>query len=271
MSAVTRPLGPLPARVYWTRRAALAGIFVLLVFGTGRVLGGGSDASSEAGEVATQVAAQPALTATTGTPSATATGDRPGTDDPTANGTSTQEATRTSTPLPAPDGPCESDSVRVQPVVEDARAGADVPLILELTSPKAACTWRVSPTSVVVRITSGSDFIWSTQDCPKALATQDVVVRRETPARVRLTWPARRSDDECSNQAGWVGPGWYHVSTAALAGEPNDLQFKLRSPVRPTVTVTPKPAKPSRKPSDGASQPTEEPAGSTGDGAREPD
>ena len=45
MSAVTRPRGPLPARVYWTRRILVPSVALLLVLGIGKALGGGRDAS----------------------------------------------------------------------------------------------------------------------------------------------------------------------------------------------------------------------------------
>src|SRR3712207_838388 len=50
MSGVTRPRGPLPARVYWVRRALVLGLAVVLVFAIGRLLQGftfGGDESPE--------------------------------------------------------------------------------------------------------------------------------------------------------------------------------------------------------------------------------
>lgn len=246
----------------------MIGTAALLVFGVARMLGAGSDASSDGGDAA-QLAGAPAASTSAGQPSTRPGGTaKPGGKATTKQGPRlTAKPTPSPTPLPAPDGPCTSKEVAVKPVVSEAHAGSDVTIVLELTSPRAACTWEVSSTSVVVRLTSGDDFIWSTQHCPKALPTTSVVVRKETPARVALTWPARRSDEECSNQAGWVGPGWYHVTTAALAGEPADVQFELDAAVRPTVTITPKPKKSPKPSTSGA--PTEEPLDS-GDGASEP-
>ena len=67
MPTTVRPRGPLPARVYWTRRIVVLGIPLLLVVVLARVLGGSSDAKDAGADTATRVGA------TTGTsPAATA-------------------------------------------------------------------------------------------------------------------------------------------------------------------------------------------------------
>ena len=43
MSSLTQPRGPLPARVYWTRRLILLAVAALLLVTLARVLTGGSD------------------------------------------------------------------------------------------------------------------------------------------------------------------------------------------------------------------------------------
>ena len=63
MSTVTRPRGPLPRRVYWVRRLLVLGIALALVFGIGRLLGGGPAQDDDP-------SAQPAAaTASSATPS----------------------------------------------------------------------------------------------------------------------------------------------------------------------------------------------------------
>ena len=56
-----------------------------------------------------------------------------------------------------------------------------------------------------------------------------------------VTWNARRSEDGCPRQTDWALPGFYHVSVAALAGEPTDEQFELRAPSAPVITRSPEP------------------------------
>ena len=113
---------------------------------------------------------------------------------------------------------------------------------IKLTSVESpACTWRVSPEKLAVKLVSGSDRIWSSQDCPRAVPPVDVIVRQEEPAKVDVVWHGQRSDSTCSRTTAWAQPGWYHVQAAAFGGEPSDVQFELRPPVPATITPKPKP------------------------------
>ena len=134
--------------------------------------------------------------------------------------------------LAEPDGPCSDRDITVSPEVKDAVAGRDVTIRLHLrTLESEACTWKVSPRTLTLKITSGHDDIWSTRQCPRAVPTQEVVVRRDTSTSLDVTWhDAKRSDDSCSPRTEWALPGYYHVEVAALAGEPADEQFELKAP-----------------------------------------
>lgn len=232
-SSLTR--GPLPAKVYWRRRMVLIGGALALVLGLGRLLGGGSDGSSDDPGVAEQVAAAPTSTAPSRTPAVTRK-PRP---------TKSSSPTPTPTPtLAVPDGPCDDADVSVTPSVVDAIAGRDVVVLLELrTIIDEACTWRVSPSHLTVSITSGADDIWSSQQCPASVPVEDVTVRQDVTTTVSLVWNAKRSDEDCSRLTAWAMPGYYHVAAAALGGEPLDVQFRLTKPV-PEVVVETTPPEP---------------------------
>lgn len=237
MTPVTRPRRPLPRRVYWFRRTMVLVLACALVFGVGRLLDGGSD--EDAGP-----SARPASSA--GSASGTLTPSGGATSEARPTGRATTGAVkprRTRTPLAMPTGPCRDSDVRVIPTLgEPAYAGGDVALTLKLTTFESpACNWEVSPSSVAVKLTSGSDRIWSSQDCRSAVPTVPVVLRDKKATYVDVTWSARRSDAECSNLTGWAVPGWYHVSTAALGSEPVTQQFELLAPVPQTITPTPTP------------------------------
>ena len=73
------------------------------------------------------------------------------------------------------------------------------------------------------------------------IPTEDVVVRLASVTQVPVVWNSRRSDSECSDRTAWALPGFYHVRTAVLGGEPTDVQFQLVAPTAPTVTQTAKP------------------------------
>ena len=81
----------------------------------------------------------------------------------------------------------------------------------------------------MVKVTSGEDRFWSTQDCGGAVPKQSVVVRREAPTTVSMAWNGLRSDADCSRTTSWAEPGYYHVVAAAFGAEPTDVQFRLLS------------------------------------------
>ena len=248
MPSPVRPRGPLPARVYWTRRLALLGVAVLLVAGLARLLGGSSDGSDPAGQAAQVGATTPSSAVTTeAAPTAAPTATKP-------RQPGRKHRAKPAEPVLAePSGPCESADIVVTPSITSAPGGSDVPITLNLrTRVTAACTWQVSPETLTMKITSGTDDIWYSRQCPSAVPVQDVVVRQAVDTPVAVTWNARRSDEDCSDLTEWALPGFYHVEAAALAGEPTDVQFELVRPssavITKTVTPRPRPKKGSNRP-----------------------
>lgn len=236
MAALTR--GSLAPGVYWRRRLAVLGTVLLLVIGVARMFGGDEEPAATAANVSAPtsptISAPPSPTTTVGV---------------TPTPTTVPKPTPTPTPtptLPAPTGRCSDDDIVVEPSVTDAQATKTVVVRLTLrTLATPACTWRASSNTLQLKITSGSDRVWSTIDCPHAIPTGDVVVRRDTDAVVNVGWNSRRSDEDCSSHTAWAMPGYYHVSVAALGGEPQDLQFALSKPrptPKPTSTPTPTPS-----------------------------
>lgn len=237
MTSFTR--GPLPARVYWTRRLLVLGTALVLVLAIARMLTGGSDATSEpqAAQVAAAAAAQESTAVTPTPPAVTPTTPAAGKGRHPGRARSSQAPV-----LAAPTGPCSDEDVAVEPDVRHPVAGRDVTFKLRLrTISSPACTWRVSHDTVTLKITSGADDIWSSRQCPRAIPTQDVVLRDNVTTSVKVTWDAKRSDDTCSVRTEWAMPGFYHVAAAALAGEPADQQFRLEAPTGAVVTLSPSP------------------------------
>lgn len=230
--------GPLPARVYWTRRLVVAGLAFGLVFAFAHLFGGSSDATSK--PQARQAAAQ--IKPTTASSDAAPTAGPTVPQGPVKQHRTKKDATPKPPPLAEPEGSCSDSDVSVTPAVHHAFAGGPVTMVMKLrTIDSPACTWTVSPDSLTVKITSGADDIWFSRECTRSIPQQDVVVRNTQTTKVELTWSGRRSDDTCSRYAGWAMPGWYHVSAAAYAGEPADVQFNLRHAQPTVVTKTDKP------------------------------
>ena len=228
-----QPRGPLPARVYWTRRLVLLGVALVLVAGFARILGGSSDGSDSTGDKATTAAAT-----TTTSPT-----EEPTTEPVKKKRKKKRDADR------AAAGRADR-SLREQRHRGHAggsrRAGwrrrRDHPRTCA-ASQTPACTWTVSSDTLTVSITSGEDSIWSSRECPVSIPAQDVVVRQAVDAPIAVLWNAKRSDDECSVYTDWALPGFYHVEAAALGGEPTEVQFELVRPASAVITktVTPKP------------------------------
>lgn len=226
--------GPLPAGVYWRRRVFVLGTAFALVFVIARWLTGSSDGRSEDAGVAEQAGAQVQATETVTAGQSTATAAT------TASPTGRKGASATPT-LAAPEGTCEPSDVVVTPsVAKGAEAGDDVTLRLSLqTLESEACTWQVSRNSITVKISDGSDELWTTQQCPAVVPTESVVVRRDVATVVELTWNARESAARCTPRTAWVLPGAYTIAAAALGGEPAEAEFTLVRPTARTVEVTP--------------------------------
>jgi len=234
MTPVTRPRGPLPARVYWTRRLLLLVVAFALVFGIARLLGGGGSGTPQARPVGADASSSTAAATEALSPQSTAGAVPTG----LAAGTTTSP-----TPLASPSGPCSDSDVVATPSVKDpVYAGRPVVFTMTLTTRTSpACTWEVSSRALVVKVTSGSDRIWSTQECSGAVPKQSVVVRKDHPVDVSVAWNGQRSDRDCTRSTAWAEPGYYHVVAASFGAEPVDVQFVLRSPVPRTITATPTP------------------------------
>jgi hypothetical protein len=237
MPTTVRPRGPLPARVYWTRRLVVLAVPVLLVVVLARVLGGSADGKDPATAKATQAGATTTVTAApTAGPTAT-----PGTGKKGKKGKKNRTV-ETAPPEPVlaePTGPCTESDIVATPALTSAPGGADIPITVNLrTIATEACTWQASPETMTVTITSGSDYIWSSRECPASIPPQDVVVRQAVDAPVVVTWSAKRSDEGCTKWTDWAMPGFYHVEAAALGGDGTDVQFELTGGVPAVVTTT---------------------------------
>lgn len=242
MPSTVRPRGPLPARVYWTRRIVVLAIPLLLVVVLARVLGGSSDGKDTSTGTATQAGATVDEAAPTSGPTADATTE--GTKGRKGKGTKkrNQETAPPEPVLAEPTGPCTESDIVATPNLSNAAGGSDVPMQINLRTKVAeACTWQASAQTMTVTITSGDDYIWSTRECPVAIPPQDVVVRQAVDAPVVVTWSAKRSDETCSDRTAYAMPGFYHVAAAALGGEATDVQFQLVAPQPGVITRTAEP------------------------------
>ena len=224
MARARRTGGRLPASVYWRRRLAVLSIVLLLIVGISRFFFNGSDGADE---TATPVAEEPTATVTV-TPTPTA---EPSKEAGKAGGNKPKKP-KSSAP-PEPTGECSPSDIVVEPAVTDGYSYDNVTIPLQLRTVKAsACTWKLSSDALQVRISQkGGDLVWSTVDCPKAVPTKEIVVRRDVVTTLPLTWTGRRVvAGECTGHGPWVKPNFFVIVASALGGEPSSATFGLYKP-----------------------------------------
>lgn len=234
MAAMTR--GRLPASVYWRRRAlalvVLVGLPLLVIATVAHLVGGGpaqAPRATQAGASTTPSSSAPSESAARTAKKAARAAARAARQ---AAKQSAADRRAEKAAAAVPQGPCGVGAVSVTPEVPQAVAGRTVPVKLRLRSLSgAACTWRASFATITVKISSGSDDVWASRQCPKLLAAESVVLRADRDVTVTVPWSARRSSEErCTDYNAWAAPGYYHVVAAAFGGEPTDVQFHLLNP-----------------------------------------
>jgi hypothetical protein len=210
------------------------GVAALLVLGITRLLSmGGGDGPGQATQAGSGTSQTP-----------TAASSPTGSLSPTAYRTGRKG-------LVQPNGPCDPSDVLVTPVVAQAHVAQPVRIVLEVTSIQSeACTFAVSPESVIVRLLAPqrSEPLWTSQQCTSVVPERTVVARPTRPGRVAVFWDGRTSDEECSNLTDWVFPGDYTAQAIAVgSSRATSSEFVLGMAIRPTVTKTPTPtASPSK-------------------------
>jgi hypothetical protein len=224
-----RPAGPLPARVYWVRRLLLAVILVvalsLVWWAVGRVFGGGSgpDSAASAGGQSPVNGGGPAA----------AVGDA---SNHQQTGGDTKPPGKHRDPkkkskhhrLAAPSGPCGPTQVDVEVGVHDIAAGRSEPVTLTLKSVGvAACTLAITPDTLALRITSGSDVVWSSDECPNDVLARELVVRAQKPVVYTFTWNGHRSTETCASPGKVAQPGGYWAEAALIGADAHRAYFDV--------------------------------------------
>jgi hypothetical protein len=227
--------GPLPPGVYWRRRVFVGLLALGVVFVSVNLLRSGSDGSSD-DPVAEQAAGEVEASHTVTVQPSEQRTQRRG----KGGRAPIQGPTFDPTVLADPEGTCAPADVVAVPTIDEAVAGRPVTIGLSLQTLQAdACTWRIAPKRVVVKISGEYGDVWTSQQCRAVVPNREVVVRRALATVVELTWNARESDTGCPEATEWVLPGRYRVAAAALGGEPRVLDFRLERPTAATVTPSP--------------------------------
>lgn len=182
-----RPVGPEPEQTYWARRAVVALVALVLVVLVVSLLTGGDEPDRVAQATASPVpsAAAPSLPAT---------------------------------PLPSPTPttvPCTPEALKVGAAAteESYAVGASPKLELTITNTGTVpCTRDLGAAAVELRVTSGADRIWSSDDCAKPGGVDVVTLAPGKSEISRVTWSGKRSRPGCTGDQERAEAGTYRVS-----------------------------------------------------------
>lgn len=192
MSSLLRPVGHLPASVYWFRRGLVLAVLALLFFLVVRLFGGGGD-NPQNTAASDPSSAPPAAPTTTPTVMAT--------------------PTRTTTPPPPRDTKCSGSDVRVEvlPANRKIASGSALNFVVRLDAVSDGCKATIDPGALTVTVMSGNDLIWTTTHCGQAIPRATLVVAKGKQAASTVPWNGHRSGPGCLPGQPVAKPGTYVV------------------------------------------------------------
>ncbi|MFI5711354.1 hypothetical protein [Kribbella sp. NPDC051620] len=214
MSSLLRPVGHLPASVYWFRRALVLVVLVALLFVLIRVLGGGGDPKNSAATDPGQNPSSGPTAIPTQTPSAKTSATKKPTEKPTE--------TETNTPK---DVTCIGRDVKIEvvPATRTLTAGNSMNLVIQLSAVRDECRVVVDPTVLSLTITSGKDQIWTTEHCEKVVPRATLILAKGKQSTATIPWDGRRSRPGCLPGQLQAKPGTY-VAKAVYDGRASTEQ-----------------------------------------------
>jgi hypothetical protein len=215
MSSLLRPVGHLPASVYWFRRALVLVVLVALLFVLVRVLGGGDDPKNSAATEPGQNPTSAPTVVPTPTPDAKTSG--------TEKSTKTPEPTETA--KTAKDVDCIGKDVKIDvvPARRTLASGSSMNLVIQLSAVRDECRVAVDPTVLSLTITSGKDQIWTTEHCEKVVPRATLVLAKGKDSTATIPWDGRRSRPGCLPGQLQAKPGTY-VAQAVYDGHASTAQ-----------------------------------------------
>ncbi len=227
------PVGPLPAPVYWRRRAlAFAVVLVVLLVGWAVLPDGGSDRPDTAAAVGSPTPEGGTASSLAATPPA---GDRGGSGGVGSTGgpaTATPSPAPASSPPPAPPKPCSDKALQLRILPERPAYEVGQQPVLDLVVRNVstvACVRDLGAAHQEVLLYDVRNRrLWSSNDCYPGGTRDPQVLGPGDSASFSVTWSGLSSRPECAGERVRVGPGGY-----TLLGRLGTLTSK-RSPIRLT-------------------------------------
>ncbi|MGH3322113.1 MAG: DUF4232 domain-containing protein [Streptosporangiaceae bacterium] len=221
------PIGPLPPRTYWRRRALILCVVLAVVGLAAWACTATGDAHRNGRAPADARAALPtALPTVTTTVTVTAT--------PRSSPSSSASPSARAGPSARAAGPapCGEDDLAVSAEAgEDSYAPKQRPAftVHVENSGDGPCRVDVGSKSLSLVITSGHDHIWSTDDCAKHAKSATRTLKPGKSYETTITWKRRRSSpEECKGEGETAKPGWYVATPRVGDIEGDKAVFRLR-------------------------------------------
>jgi hypothetical protein len=201
LGPLLHPVGPHDPGVYWRRRLILLLVVVVVIIAIVAATSGGG------GDTAT-VAQQPP-------PSS-----HPPTSGPSPSASAGPAHVTTGTPAPttsaagATPAACSVDALQLQAKTdqEPYPAGVEPKLTLVVTNPgPAPCRTDLGSSQLELRVLSGTDRVWSSDDCAPDGAAEPSVLQPGQPWAASLTWSRTRSAPTCPSGEPKADPGTYRL------------------------------------------------------------
>ena len=92
-----------------------------------------------------------------------------------------------------------------------------------------ACVLKRTPATVELKIYSGTDRIWSTDDCAKLVAPTSQLVKVASTVTWKVAWDGRRSAAGCGHRSGTPRAGTYFATFQFSGAKPTQQRMILRS------------------------------------------
>jgi hypothetical protein len=204
MSSLLRPVGHLPASVYWFRRGLVLAVLVLLFFLVSRLFagGGGGDANNTAAS-GPQPNPSGAPVGPTTTPSTT----------PKTTAKKSEQTTKPTKTSPPADKKCAGSDVTVAvlPASRKITSGSILNFVVRLDAVSDECKATVDASALTVTVLSGTDLIWTTAHCGKAIPAATLVVAKGKQSATTIGWSGQRSGPGCLPGQPVAKPGTYTV------------------------------------------------------------
>jgi hypothetical protein len=220
MSSLLRPVGHLPASVYWFRRALVLVVLVALLFVLVRVFGGGGDPKNSAATGPEQNPSSGPTIVPTPTPGEKTSGSK--TTEPGKSAKTSEPGKSTETPK---DVECTGKDVTIDvvPASRTLASGNSMNLVIQLSAVGDECKLAVDPTVLSLTIMSGKDQIWTTEQCEKVVPRATLVLAKGKQSTATIPWDGRRSRPGCLPGQLQAKPGTY-VAKAIYDGNASASQ-----------------------------------------------